>query len=135
MNCPQCNRAFDTASDSDLPVHNCSTCNGTWIRGHSLNHLISGSKDAAKIDEILDTILDLEFRESRRKCPSCTGRHLKAVVIERTELDFCASCKGLFFDPGELDRVFPGILDQDQGTRTNNTRGFWHSLLRFIKHK
>jgi Zn-finger nucleic acid-binding protein len=72
----------------------------------------------------------LDFRASRRKCPSCSGRHLKAVVVENTELDFCASCKGLFFDPGELERVFPGILGQAKAA--NNARNFWHSLLGFI---
>ena len=132
MKCPQCNHSFDTASDGDLPVLNCSTCSGIWIRGHSLHQLLDGKKDASQFAKKLDSIHELQFRASRRKCPSCKGRHLKAIVIEKTELDFCPSCKGLYFDPGELERVFPGILNQ---TPDNKTRGFWSSLLKLFKHR
>ena len=133
MICPQCNLSFDTISDGELPAYNCPTCSGTWIAGRSLHSFLAGSKNAANIEATLDSIFDLEFRESGRKCPSCSGRHLKIVIVEKTELDFCASCKGLFFDPGELNRVFPDILDQGQGQRENGARGFWHNLLSFTK--
>ena len=135
MKCPQCKHSFDAAPDSDLAVFNCPICSGTWICGRSLNCLMSTSKHAATIAKTLDTILDLKFNESRRKCPRCGGRKLKAVVIEKTELDFCPSCKGMFFDPGELDRVFPGILDQNQKKHKGAVRGFWPNLLKYINHK
>jgi Zn-finger nucleic acid-binding protein len=138
MKCPECKTSFETADDGDdgdLPVHNCATCSGTWIRGQSLNRLMYTSRDAAAIAKTLDTILDLKFNNSRRKCPSCRGRKLKTVVIEKTELDFCASCKGMFFDPGELDRVFPGILNQSEKKHAGARRGFWPSLLKYINHK
>lgn len=132
MKCPQCNHSFEAVSDSDLPVHSCSTCAGIWIRGHSLHQLLDGKKDASRFTRKLESIHELEFRASRRKCPSCNGRHLKAVVIEKTELDFCPSCKGLYFDPGELERVFPGILNQ---TPRKKKRGFWSRLLRKLDHR
>jgi len=131
MKCPQCNHSFDNESDSDLPVHSCSTCSGIWIRGHALHQLLDGKKDARRFTRTLESIHELEFRASRRKCPSCKERNLKAVVIEKTELDFCPSCKGLYFDPGELERVFPGILDQASDTKA---RSFWSGLLNFFKH-
>jgi len=132
MKCPQCNHSFDTAPDGDLPVHSCATCSGIWIRGHSLHQLLDGKKDASRFTRKLDSIHELEFRSSRRKCPSCKGRHLKAVVIEKTELDFCPSCKGLYFDPGELERVFPGILDQTPDTKAS---GFWSGLLGLFNNR
>ena len=135
MNCPQCNLSFQAPADSDLPVHNCPSCGGTWIRGNALHAMLARSSAPAGIEETLDSILDLEFRESRRRCPSCNGRHLKAVIIEDTELDFCAKCKGLFFDPGELQRVFPGIIDKNQELQPSAARGFWSNLLRFIDHR
>ena len=132
MKCPQCNHSFDAASDSDLPVHRCSTCSGIWIRGHSLHQLLDREKNASRFARRLYSIHELEFHASRRKCPSCKGRHLKAVVIEKTELDFCPTCKGLYFDPGELERVFPGILNQTPG---NKKLGFWPSLLKLFNHR
>ena len=134
MICPQCNLDFDSPTDGTLPVYNCSSCGGTWIRGQSLHALQAKNGDSTKIEQTLDTILKLDFKQSRRRCPGCVGRYLKAVVIEHTELDFCATCKGLFFDPGELQRVFPGILDQDQDRQNPETRGFWASLQKFIDH-
>jgi len=133
MNCPKCNSSFDIATDNEMPVYHCPSCSGTWICGQSLHRLLAASEDADSIAETLDSIHDLDFHESRRKCPRCSGRHLKAVVVESTELDFCSSCKGLFFDPGELDRVFPGILGQ--GKPATDARGFWHNLLGFISRE
>jgi Zn-finger nucleic acid-binding protein len=132
MKCPQCNHRLDTAADSDLPVHNCPFCSGTWIRGNELHAMLARSDDPAGIARTLESILELDFGESRRQCPACIGRRLKSVVIERTELDFCAACKGLFFDPGELQRVFPGIMKGTRGARQGGERGFWANLLKFI---
>jgi Zn-finger nucleic acid-binding protein len=134
MKCPQCNHELNAPANSELPVHNCPICSGTWIRGNELHSMLERSDDPVGIGETLDSILDLEFSESRRQCPSCVGRRLKAVVIENTELDFCASCKGLFFDPGELQRVFPGILGPGRGRYHAGERGFWANLLKFIDH-
>jgi Zn-finger nucleic acid-binding protein len=132
MKCPQCNHDFNITSDSESLAHKCSNCSGTWIRGHSLHLLLDGKKDARRFTETLDSIHELEFRPSRRKCPSCAGRNLKAVVIEKTELDFCPSCKGLYFDPGELDRVFPGVLEQISDSKA---QGLWPRLLKFFSRR
>ena len=136
MFCPQCQCEFDTGVDSDQPVFNCPRCGGTWIGGRSLHAMLAQHNDTASIEQVLDSILDLEFRESRRQCPRCAPRHLKAVVIENTELDFCSRCKGLYFDPGELDRVLPAIVDGTAGFgrrgRQDRERGFWSSLVRML---
>ena len=75
---------------------------------------------------MLDSILDLDYRESRRQCPRCAPRPLKVVVIEDTELDFCSRCKGLFFDPGELDHVLPAIVDGTASYGRNGRRDRQH---------
>ncbi|MEM7355777.1 MAG: zf-TFIIB domain-containing protein, partial [Acidobacteriota bacterium] len=49
---------------------------------------------------------------TKRDCPRC-NEALNAVLLqvstEHIELDQCAGCHGLFFDPGELDAVLDGI--------------------------
>ena len=136
MNCPQCNRGFDTASESDPPVHHCAGCSGTWIGGASLHALLARNSDSSSIEEILDSILDIDYRDSQRMCPACEDRSLKVVDIEGTELDFCSSCKGLFFDPGELERVLPTITSQlgrsESHARPSDQQGFWASLMRML---
>ena len=139
MICPQCKRGFDTATESDPPVHHCSGCSGTWIGGRSLHALLARNNDSASIEQILDSILDLDYRRSERLCPACSGRHLKVVNIEGTELDFCSSCKGLFFDPGELERVLPTITSQLAHTGNYagaaEQQGFWAGLMRMLNFR
>ena len=136
MICPQGHSNFDTGVDSEQPVFNCPNCGGTWIGGRSLHGMLASNNDSSSIEQVLDSILDLDFRESKRQCPRCRPRHLKVVVIEDTELDFCSRCKGLFFDPGELDRVLPAIVDGSAsfGRRGRGERkeSFWTSLVRML---
>ena len=115
MICPRCNNQLETASTAGIPTRVCPHCSGTWISGASLTAFFARYEGADDIVEAFDGILDLEFRASRRKCPSCSGKHLKAVVIDDTELDYCVSCKGLFFDKGELETLFPDIDGMESG--------------------
>lgn len=98
--------------------------------------MLAKSSDSDSIEQILDSILDLDYRKSRRQCPACAGRYLKVVVIESTELDFCSSCKGVFFDPGELDRVLPTLASAGgkprRSARGADQGGFWASLKRLL---
>ena len=130
MICPQCNLDLETAPDSDPPVYHCGSCSGTWIGGYSLNSMLAKSNDSSSIEQILNSILELDYRESERVCPRCIGRRLKVVVIEHTELDFCASCKGIFFDPGELQKLLPSI--GIGALRPRRARGFWAGLKRLL---
>lgn len=130
MKCPDCNRDLDIPPGVAPCV--CPSCAGVWISGRVLRTMFTGDDDQSEVEQTLASILDADFTESRRRCPSCIGRHLKAVNIEGNELDFCASCKGLFFDPGELERVFPGTQGQDGRSQPTSERGFWASLLNFI---
>ena len=107
MICPSCHCNLETDADSDLAVHKCPCCSGSWITGRSLHEMLSRNSDSAGVERVFKSILDLDYRESRRKCPSCAQRNLKIVVIDHTELDFCSSCKGVFFDPGEIESVLP----------------------------
>ena len=133
MKCPECNSDLETPSA--LSPCTCPSCAGIWISGRALRVMFAGSDDQNDVEQMLDSILEIDFMGSRRCCPSCTGRYLKAVNIGRTELDFCASCKGLFFDPGELERVFPGIQGQGNSSHPTGERGFWVSLLKFVNRR
>ena len=126
---------MEYAVDSDQAVHQCPQCTGTWIGGRSLHAMLAKQNDTASIEQVFDSILDLDFRDSGRQCPHCAPRHLKVVVIEHTELDFCSRCKGLFFDAGELDRVLPAIVDGSAsfGRRARQRQGsIWSNLVRML---
>ena len=114
----------------------CPDCSGTWISGDSLHELFIHENNLPIFLERFESLFDLDFDESPGTCPSCVSRKLKAVIIEDAEIDFCPSCKGLFFDKGELEEVFSSEYDiMDSKTMEKQVSGeasFWEILLRFI---
>lgn len=135
MICPQCHCRLENGVDSGQPIHNCPQCTGIWIGGRSLHAMLAKDNDSASIEQVFDAILELDFRESQRECPHCAPRHLKVVMIEHTELDFCSRCKGLFFDTGELDRVLPAIVDGSASfgrSGRRNQRNLWSNVMRML---
>lgn len=133
MICPHCNCILETVVDHDLPSQHCPGCAGTWISGRSLHTMLAKSNDSARIEQIFNSLVDIDFRASRRRCPSCADRNLKMVIIDNTELDFCSSCKGVFFDPGEIESVLPSIGGAaTESEQSSNQSGFWSSLKRLL---
>lgn len=43
------------------------------------------------------------------KCPTCVDTNLKQAIIKNVEVDYCAKCKGVWLDKGEIDAIFEGI--------------------------
>lgn len=84
----------------------CPACAGTWISGDSLHKLFAIEQNAQDLEQKFEALFDLDFAEGKRQCPHCVNCKLKAVNIEGTEIDFCPQCKGLFFDEGELEKVY-----------------------------
>lgn len=135
--CPRCNGSMEPSEFGGVPVIACSACAGTWIDAGSLHRLFTGEKDAVDLVHALEAIFELDFSESRRNCPRCAGRRLKAVEIENTELDYCLACKGLFFDKGELRRVYPETSYKNGGIGNSiatppNGISMWQKLKRLV---
>ena len=95
------------ASSGDVSVNTCLGCAGTWVPGSSMHVLFRNYDDIDDVEQAFEEILDPEFDPGTRHCPQCSKRVLKSVEIDDTEVNFCTRCKGLFFDRGELEAVFP----------------------------
>lgn len=39
------------------------------------------------------------------KCPACTETHLMLSERQGVEIDYCPSCRGIWLDRGELDKL------------------------------
>ena len=134
MICPRCNTAMQAREDGGIRSSVCQQCNGTWIGGAALARLFERDQDAPHIEEALEAILGVDYRSSRRHCPQCRGRFLKAVLIDDVELDYCIACKGLYFDQGELEQVFPGAFGEtgkSPALKSSATSQFWDVILKF----
>ena len=123
MKCPRCAQAMDPVENEDIRSSTCSSCNGVWISAASLHKLFAREENTPHFEEALDTFMSLDFGDGRLPCPSCRGRYLKTLEIEDVELDYCIGCKGLFFDPGELERVFPNTYRGAVDTGADSTTG------------
>lgn len=138
MICPRCSGKLEPAEFGGVPVVACSACNGTWADAASVHRLFVGEKDAVDLANALEAMLELEFVDSRRQCPRCPERRLKAVVVDNTELDYCLACKGLFFDKGELMRVYPETSykhaeNENPGGHSPAEKSIWQRLKRLVR--
>ncbi|HKJ54329.1 MAG TPA: zf-TFIIB domain-containing protein [Gammaproteobacteria bacterium] len=134
MICPRCNTGLDIRDIDGIPISNCPACNGNWIGGAALAALFARDRNAPRIEEALEAILDLDFRDGRRLCPRCRGKHMQAMMVDGIELDYCVACKGLYFDQGELEQVFPSTFRAVRaaaGADDNALRQFWTVILKF----
>ena len=134
MICPRCNTALDTRDIDGIPISTCPACNGNWIGGAALAALFARDHSAPRIEEALEAILDLEFHDGRRHCPRCRNKYMKAMMVDGIELDYCVACKGLYFDQGELEQVFPSTfraVRAKTGSKDNRLRQFWAVILKF----
>lgn len=125
-----------TATSGDITVNSCSGCAGTWVPGSSMHLLLNKYDDISDIEEAFEEILDPEFDPGTRPCPQCRHRVLKAVEIDDTEVNFCTRCKGLFFDRGELEAVFPGTriaVPQKAREQSGRVGDFIDSIVGWLK--
>jgi Zn-finger nucleic acid-binding protein len=134
MICPRCNTSLEIREIDGITTSTCPGCKGNWIGATALAALFARDRDAPRIEEALDAILDLDFHDSLRQCPKCRVRPLKAIMVDGIELDYCTACKGLYFDQGELEQVFPSTLGQAAakgGTPADTLSQFWAVILKY----
>ncbi len=133
MKCPRCDTEMEGREHDGIQSSVCLQCNGNWIGGAALARLFERDQDAPHIEEAMEAILGVDYRSSRRPCPACRGRHLKALLIDDVELDYCVACKGLYFDQGELEQVFPGVgmPGTAAASRPAASNQFWAVILKF----
>jgi len=134
MICPRCNTDLEVQDRDGIRTSTCPQCNGNWIGGAALARLFDRDRDAPHIEEALEAILGLDYRNSRRRCPECRSRQMKLLLVDDIELDYCVSCKGLYFDPGELEQVFPnaaGKPGKAAGPKPASASQFWGVILKF----
>ncbi|HSW67837.1 MAG TPA: zf-TFIIB domain-containing protein [Bacteroidales bacterium] len=49
------------------------------------------------------------------KCPICTTSNLVMTERQGIEIDYCPTCRGIWLDRGELDKILNKAMDFDKG--------------------
>jgi Zn-finger nucleic acid-binding protein len=130
MNCFGCGEVMKKASRDGVLVDTCPTCGGIWLDAGELDAL--ERKEGKERSELLHQARQELAEESQQilrlvgMCPKCQAAKLKVLVRHGIQLDYCPSCKGLYFDHLELDRVMQASKEKGPG-------GFLDSVLAFFK--
>jgi Zn-finger nucleic acid-binding protein len=98
---------------ANLPLFQCSICEGLWIDGRVVGSM---SHDSA-----LETEQDVDFgeivtepRRTELVCPRCESKLMEQTgkgLPRDLHIDFCEVCDGYWFDKGEL-MVYKTFLEK-----------------------
>ena len=103
MRCPKCRADMEQIMIDDTEVDRCSTCRGLWFDDGELSKL--RNKAAAASLDIGDVKTGKKQNEIEHyRCPRCAGAMNRLFDPEQPHIWFeqCDSCRGSFFDAGEL---------------------------------
>jgi PAT family beta-lactamase induction signal transducer AmpG len=103
MRCPKCRSDMEQIMIDDTEIDRCSACHGLWFDAGELSKL--RNKEAAAALDIGDVAAGKQQNEIEHyRCPRCAGPMNRLVDPGQTHIWFeqCGSCRGSFFDAGEL---------------------------------
>jgi Zn-finger nucleic acid-binding protein len=103
MRCPKCRSDMEQIMIDDTEIDRCSSCHGLWFDDGELEKM--RNKEAATVLDIGDVKIGKQQNEIEHyRCPRCAGAMNRLVDPEQPHIWFeqCESCKGSFFDAGEL---------------------------------
>jgi PAT family beta-lactamase induction signal transducer AmpG len=103
MRCPKCRSDMEQVMVDDIEVDRCSSCHGLWFDDGELKKL--RNREAAAALDIGDIKTGKEQNKIEHyRCPRCAGPMNRLVDPGQTHIWFeqCGSCRGSFFDAGEL---------------------------------
>lgn len=84
-------------------IDRCSSCYGLWFDAGELEKL--RTREAAEALDIGDVMTGKKLNKVEHyRCPRCAGPMNRMVDPQQTHIWFerCGSCRGSFFDAGEL---------------------------------
>ena len=56
------------------------------------------------------------------KCPQCIDQTLVMTERQNVEIDYCPSCRGIWLDRGELDKLLERAAQQGSTTANSHVR-------------
>ncbi len=103
MKCPSC---LEKLSASGVNAFDCLYCNGNWLAGTLIYDLLIKDKNNPTLGQLEKSFEEQNESNIKRNCPECTGKSLYITHVHNVEIDLCSNCHGVFFDEGELEKVF-----------------------------
>ncbi|HUU84773.1 MAG TPA: zf-TFIIB domain-containing protein [Phycisphaerae bacterium] len=115
--CPRCREPLVAYELEGIEIDRCIGCGGTWLDAGELEWIA----EKAGVDPgPLSQALHAARRRGKRtdlKCPRC-GHKMQEVIVgdePGVELDRCRYKHGLWFDPGEMQKVIASVAGGEPG--------------------
>ena len=112
--CPKCVGPLRFGTDPRGPVGTCYDCWGLWIDTPHLNKLREEYPVATPLYRATTQLQSREASPSELLCPFCSGEHLLQQTIRGVELEWCPTCRGIFLDKGERERLVGSTKTEEQ---------------------
>lgn len=114
MNCPNCSETLRTIQYEGIEIETCDSCGGEWLDDEELKKIVKvrevrfdpeERKAIAQSATIVGVEVDLADRDL--PCPKCGGQTDAINYGGDTGIliDRCTSCKGIWLDAGELEKI------------------------------
>lgn len=104
MHCPKCSGTMRSTEARGIPFSRCTQCDGIWIDTRLIEHRVVDSTSRQSLGETIDRIVKRGRSVSAVECPRCE-LPLHVRVHKELEVDWCTTCRGIYLDAGELEKV------------------------------
>jgi Zn-finger nucleic acid-binding protein len=139
--CPSCGGPLLRYRVQTLELDGCPACGGAWFDAGELRALKDrvdrGSWGNLRwLDEELDAVGRTEARPTPRTCPRDAGVRLLGVRFGPTDtvLDWCPTCRGIWLDHGEFDRIVAYLRAKlDTATPAELRAALVHELAEIVR--
>lgn len=102
LSCPKCKLKMEVFKQIGVEIDQCGNCGGVWLDADEWTDLTRGRGADAVTFEVVNR------QETEFKCPRCPSAFLEVGFHSEDstfEIEYCARCKGGFFDRGEMVRL------------------------------
>lgn len=106
--CPRCGETMRPWTLGGVTVDGCDVCGGVWFDAHELAQAAAhGEGGLIDLELEFDQGLGADAGGGDNTCPNCRTplRPYRFPHAPAIALDVCASCKGIWFDNGELEAM------------------------------
>ncbi len=120
--CPRCGIEMKMLDYEGVEIETCSKCEGEWLDAGELDVIVQSwektfsDKERAQLDAVNKAHFAPTFTPSHPStdggnmtCPTCEAHpkleRFNYAGTSNLMLDKCSTCKGIWFDKGELDHV------------------------------
>lgn len=113
MKCPRCSSVLEIRSRESASITTCPSCKGLWVGTEQIKAMLKNHETTFSPELIKKTIsesnpkIPLAEQQNLIACPTCSvNMHaLNYNYSSGVIVNVCSSGHGIWFDPGELERV------------------------------